>query len=455
MLEEAAKKAALEEAAKQQVAGQAATQVGSSSAVTGMGANPFAPPTSDIALGMSESSLAAQPQPMLTSAQPPSIVDQALAKPPAAATTPATPAAEFEPTLTASEKLSRAGEGIGQLATKEGRTAFGGKFGMGTAMAGAAPLMMPEAYKPVEEDELKEDNERYVYDYDPGRTYAERGGGTSAERQYFADRRFKNRRTERVAQGGLLSLAEGGETAAPAEGMSGASKAAFDYLMGRSSSSTGQGMQNAVMQAPASEVQPADSNQEFIFNPATGLFTRNPNYAVPAASPRSEEARYNFFDGIKSQITLENPWGTPDGLGEYPGGSGFDRSRWSGSSAAQGGLIGLAKGGMASGGFVVPADVVSALGNGSTDAGLRLLNSMLGKAAPIKGKGDGLSDSIPTNIDGKQPARVADGEAYIDPKTVKRMGGAKKLYAMMDKVRAQAHGKTTQQRKVNPGKVMA
>jgi hypothetical protein len=133
-------------------------------------------------------------------------------------------------------------------------------------------------------------------------------------------------------------------------------------------------------------------------------------------------------------------------------GSGIDQGD---RGEAAGGLITLAKGGMASGGFVVPADVVSALGNGSTDAGLRSLNVMLGKIKPIKGKGDGLSDSIPTNIDGKQPARVADGEAYIDPKTVKRLGGAKKLYAMMDKVRAQAHGKTTQQRKVNPARVMA
>jgi hypothetical protein len=135
--------------------------------------------------------------------------------------------------------------------------------------------------------------------------------------------------------------------------------------------------------------------------------------------------------------------------------SDVDTSYGYGGYFANGGLLGLAKGGMASGGFVVPADVVSALGNGSTDAGLRSLNAMLGKAAPIKGKGDGLSDSIKTKIDGKQPARVADGEAYIDPKTVKRVGGAKKLYAMMDKIRAQAHGKTSQQRKVNPAKVLA
>jgi len=121
----------------------------------------------------------------------------------------------------------------------------------------------------------------------------------------------------------------------------------------------------------------------------------------------------------------------------------------------KGGLLSLAEGGMARGGFVVPADVVSALGNGSSDAGLRKLYALLGDVKPIKGKGDGLSDSIPTSIDGKQPARVADGEAYVNPKTVAKIGGgdakqgAKKLYAMMDKIRQQAHGKKTQQREVN------
>jgi hypothetical protein len=121
----------------------------------------------------------------------------------------------------------------------------------------------------------------------------------------------------------------------------------------------------------------------------------------------------------------------------------------------KGGLLGLAAGGMSRGGFVVPADVVSALGNGSTDAGLRKLMDKIGAVQPIKGKGDGLSDSISTNIDGRQPARVADGEAYVDPRTVAKIGGgdakkgAKKLYAMMDKIRMQAHGKKTQQRKVN------
>ena len=142
------------------------------------------------------------------------------------------------------------------------------------------------------------------------------------------------------------------------------------------------------------------------------------------------------------------------------GGNSFSAPDGGGYNEAAGGLISLAAGGMAQGGFVVPADVVSALGNGSTAAGLRALKVKLGDVKHIKGKGDGLSDSIPTSIDGIQPARVADGEAYIAPKTVAAVGGgdmkkgAKKLYAMLDNVRKAAHGKTTQQRKVNPAKAL-
>jgi hypothetical protein len=105
------------------------------------------------------------------------------------------------------------------------------------------------------------------------------------------------------------------------------------------------------------------------------------------------------------------------------------------------------------GGFVVPADVVSALGNGSTDAGLEALMKKF-RATPIDGPGDGMSDSIPTTIEGKQKARVARGEAYLSPEQVKQAGGTKKLYAMLDRIRQNAHGKTTQQRQLNPNKAM-
>jgi hypothetical protein len=131
---------------------------------------------------------------------------------------------------------------------------------------------------------------------------------------------------------------------------------------------------------------------------------------------------------------------------------------------AEGGITSIPKfqagGEMQSDAFVVPADVVSALGNGSTDAGVAVLNEYLGMAMPIEGEGDGLSDDIPATIDGEQPARVADGEVYIPAEVVAMLGGgnpdmgSQKLYQMMDKIREAAHGKTKQQGEVNPEQVM-
>ena len=123
------------------------------------------------------------------------------------------------------------------------------------------------------------------------------------------------------------------------------------------------------------------------------------------------------------------------------------------------GVSRLRKGGLAADGFVVPADVVSHFGNGSSEAGLKFLAEELG-AKPIKGEGDGMSDSIPTTIDGKQPARVANDEAFISPEVVKRLGGgdtdrgAKKLYAMMDRIRKARTGTTEQGKEINPEKFM-
>jgi hypothetical protein len=60
----------------------------------------------------------------------------------------------------------------------------------------------------------------------------------------------------------------------------------------------------------------------------------------------------------------------------------------------------------------------------------------------LKGPGDGVSDSIPASIGGKQPARLADGEFVIPARIVSELGngstdaGAKRLYAMMDRVQS-------------------
>jgi hypothetical protein len=68
----------------------------------------------------------------------------------------------------------------------------------------------------------------------------------------------------------------------------------------------------------------------------------------------------------------------------------------------------------------------------------------------LKGPGDGMSDSIPASIANKQPARLADGEFVVPADVVSHLGngstdaGARKLYSMMDKIRKARTGKKKQ-----------
>jgi hypothetical protein len=71
----------------------------------------------------------------------------------------------------------------------------------------------------------------------------------------------------------------------------------------------------------------------------------------------------------------------------------------------------------------------------------------------LKGPGDGVSDSIPASIGNRQPARLADGEFVVPARIVSELGngsteaGARKLYAMMDRVQ-KARRKTTGKKQV-------
>jgi hypothetical protein len=99
---------------------------------------------------------------------------------------------------------------------------------------------------------------------------------------------------------------------------------------------------------------------------------------------------------------------------------------------ARGGLVK-----MKDGSFVVDARTVSELGNGSSNAGIEHLARMGGR--PVRGAGDGVSDSVPARIGRHQKARVARDEVIFSPEAVRRLGagshskGTKKLYALMDK----------------------
>jgi len=115
-------------------------------------------------------------------------------------------------------------------------------------------------------------------------------------------------------------------------------------------------------------------------------------------------------------------------------GAAYGEAQLNPSYAAQGGLMSLSRGG------------ISTLG-GYSDGG-RLL----------KGPGDGMSDNIPAMIGQKQPARLADGEFVIPADVVSHLGngsteaGANVLYKMMEKVRRARTGNVKQGKQINPNK---
>lgn len=78
----------------------------------------------------------------------------------------------------------------------------------------------------------------------------------------------------------------------------------------------------------------------------------------------------------------------------------------------------------------------------------------------LDGPGDGMSDSIPGSIAGKQPARLADGEFVIPADVVSHIGngsskaGAKQLYGMLDRIRVARTGNPDQGKQIKASKFL-
>ncbi len=103
------------------------------------------------------------------------------------------------------------------------------------------------------------------------------------------------------------------------------------------------------------------------------------------------------------------------------------------------------------GSFVIPADVVSDIGDGNTANGFAKLDRVIGSepdgyniGGAIRGTTGGLDDLRQTTIEGKKAAAISDGEYVVSQGDVQRLGGPKQLHQMMDQVRMAKHG-TTQQ----------
>lgn len=316
-----------------------------------------------------------------------------------------------------------------------------------TAGAGllAYNALKPKPYKNPEKPEANirpYDNSSYRVnpnvDY-----YRPYGGGSTAERNYFTGG-LQALPIQRVAEGGLTRLAVGG----PVETMSAENAVGqnMNYPQARLQTSL---YSNPMVQRPmpenvidqgvdtnvdpytgeermagggitrfgwgglnvSSTAEPQKMNGEYKYNynPENQQFTQ---LSAPQPVPQDfMEKAFNIGKGAISKIfQLQNPFQSAGYQYNYnPSNQQFVQT-------AGPGIQGLAAGGM------------STLG-GYSDGG-RLL----------RGPGDGVSDSIPASIGNRQPARLADGEFVVPARIVSEIGngsteaGARKLYAMMDRV---------------------
>jgi hypothetical protein len=254
--------------------------------------------------------------------------------------------------------------------------------------------------------------------------------------------------------------------------MTGDSAAAYKYLMGQGAYPTKSGVgeiakpyREAVMGMPAS------TNKAY--NYVNGQYVRNPDYVAPmrdasgnvtygmslneikstlAKAPLSGQALYDW--AMKNEVTAQDIADATGmklsevyaqmRIGQQAAAAKTAADKTTADTGSTTKLDDSSTGGNANGGVIGYA-VGGGLGSlGSYSDGGRLL----------RGPGDGVSDSIPATIGAKgQPARLADGEFVVPARIVSELGngsteaGAKKLYAMMDRVQ-KARGKTTGKNKV-------
>jgi hypothetical protein len=114
----------------------------------------------------------------------------------------------------------------------------------------------------------------------------------------------------------------------------------------------------------------------------------------------------------------------------------------------------------ARGAYQLGSTMMAAQGGLMASGGIANLGSYSDGGRLLKGPGDGMSDNIPAKIGNHQPARLADGEFVIPADVVSHLGngstdaGAKQLYKMMDRIRHARTGNKKQGKQINPSKFL-
>jgi len=176
---------------------------------------------------------------------------------------------------------------------------------------------------------------------------------------------------------------------------------------------------------------------------------------VPSAAAATSTATPAYSASTAAKNLFTNPGDVISNLG------GGDMTK----GAIKAGTIGLP----AIGGAMVP-DMTTAEQNSSKygydpkrrlnlnmDSGLRLMQE---GGYLETGMGDGMSDNIPSSIDGEQPAALSENEFVVPADVVSGLGngssdaGAEQLYAMMNRVRKARTGNEKQGREIMPQEYM-
>jgi hypothetical protein len=174
---------------------------------------------------------------------------------------------------------------------------------------------------------------------------------------------------------------------------------------------------------------------------AAAMDAMSPTSSVSVNAVNGMDAASDAASAAAAAAAAAGGEGAPGMGGDGPGpGSVGD----SGAAGGGGGGAADARGGYLSHGRFDQRPRMAT--GGISDAGYNLGGYSDGGRL-LRGPGDGVSDSIPAMIGKKQPARLADGEFVVPARIVSELGngsteaGARKLYAMMDRIQA-ARGKT-------------
>ena len=198
------------------------------------------------------------------------------------------------------------------------------------------------------------------------------------------------------------------------------------------------------------------------YSGALSRFNYNPDTYIPWSSRRMAEGGIAGTGNLNLQIPL-NLGNSNQGVGSYPASGGFNGSNGNvpqaGPSTFPSPLsIGSSNNSVMNTGNTTVGD--NPLVSGMAGGGIASLGGYSDGGRMLQGPGDGMSDNIPATIGGKQPARLADGEFVVHADVVSHLGngstdaGAKQLYSMMNKVRKARTGRKEQGREINAHRYM-